>query len=142
MLDAPYDAVYEAIVDYENLHPRIIPSPPFQGLEVVEGGRGAGTVIRVSLKAGGRTQTARGEVAEPEPGRIVETYDSGYVTSFQITRVGEGRTQVSIGTVMPPRGGVLGSIERWLVARMLQPVYRRELVQLEAVAREWAAARR
>lgn len=139
-LDAPVDAVYATLADYHDRHPRIIPRPPFESLEVLEGGIGAGTVIRLRMKVLGRVQTTRGVVTEPESGRLlVEAYDSGYTTRFRVEPVeAGGRTRVTITTELG-RGGIAGAIERWLVERMLRPVYAEELRNLERVAGEGAA---
>ena len=135
-LDAQADAVYGAIADYRDRHPRIVPNPPFAKLEVLEGGTGAGTVIRLEMKVLGRTQVSRGTVTEPEPGRLlVEAYDNGYVTSFLVEPLDEGRARVTITTELG-RGGLVGRVERWMVERLLGAVYREELGNLERVARE------
>lgn len=137
VLEAGAESVYAAIADYHDRHPRILPKPPFVSLEVVEGGTGAGTVITLRMKVLGKLQTTRGVVTEAEPGRLlVEAYDSGYVTSFRVEPVEGGRhARVTIETELP-RGGIAGAIERWLVERMLRPVYLQELKNLERVALE------
>lgn len=137
LVEARAEAVYAAIADYHDRHQRIIPKPPFESLEVEEGGTGGGTVIRLRMRVLGRVQATKGVVTEPEPGRLlVEAYDSGYVTSFRVEPVEGGRhARVTIATELP-RAGIVGAVERWLVERMLRPVYVEELKNLERVARE------
>ena len=81
---SPQD-LYAIIADYQQGHPQILPKPPFVSLVVEQGGKGAGTVIRVQMRVLGQTQAFRAVVTEPEPGRIlVETNDNGYVTTFSV----------------------------------------------------------
>ena len=132
-LDAAPDRAYAIIADYGRGHPAILPRPPFVSLAVEEGGIGEGTVIRVEMKVLGRVQSYRAQVTEPEPGRrLVETNDTGYVTTFVVDPTGDGRSMVTIAT-RSTRRGILPALERQLVARLLRPVYRREL---ELLARQ------
>jgi hypothetical protein len=135
IIAAPPSELYGIIADYREKHPRILPRPPFESLVVEEGGLGEGTVIQVNMRLLGRHQSFRATVTEPEPGRVlVETNDTGYVTTFRVEPVGGGdRTAVTISTEAPHRG-LAGALESWLVGRLLRPVYRRELEQLAEVA--------
>jgi hypothetical protein len=139
LINAPAGLAYTIIADYRDGHPRILPRPPFVSLDVEQGGTGAGTVIRCRMRMFGRTRTFRAEVTEPDPGRVlVETVlDTGVVTTFTVEPVGDG-ARVTIGTDIESRGGLLGRVERFFVARLLQPVYLREIEQLGAVAAERA----
>jgi hypothetical protein len=135
LIDAPAEDLYRIIADYRDGHPRILPRPPFVDLQVEQGGTGSGTVIRVEMRVLGRVQTFRSVVSEPEPGRVlVESNDTGYVTTFTVEPRGEGRAEVTIATELTGRGGPLRAIERWFSFRLLEPVYRRELEQLAEVA--------
>ncbi|HEX6069335.1 MAG TPA: SRPBCC family protein [Longimicrobiaceae bacterium] len=132
---APPD-VYAILADYREGHDRIIPRPPFVSLEVEQGGVGAGTVIRVRLRLLGRVVAYRAVVTEPVPGRILaETNENGYMTSFTVERTEEGGvSRVTIATETPRRGRVATALERWLLTRLLRPVYVRELELLAGVA--------
>ena len=104
VVKAPAEQVYGIIADYRDGHPRIIPRPPFQSLDVEEGGFGAGTVIRFQMRMLGRTQTVRAAITEPEPGRVlVETcQQEGIVTTFVVEPCDEGRhAHVTITTELP-----------------------------------------
>jgi hypothetical protein len=133
--------VYGILADYRDGHPHVVPRPPFGEILVEEGGVGAGTVIRFDMRLMGRTHRARGVVAEPEPGRVLaETYEDGSVTTFTVEPCDEGRhARVTITTDVPTRGWLLGMIERWLVTRLLRPVYVRELALLAAFAEKGEA---
>lgn len=129
--------VYAIIADYRGGHARIVPRPPFVSLDVEQGGTGAGTVIRVGMRVMGRLVSYRAVVGEPEPGRVLaETNENGYVTTFTVDPEADGRhSRVTISTETG-RGGVPGALERWLLARLLLPVYVRELELLAEVAAE------
>lgn len=140
LIEAPAQQLYDIIADYHHGHPRILPQPPFVSLAVEQGGVGAGTVIRVEMRALGRLQTFRAVVTEPVPGRVlVETNDTGYITTFTVEPRAEGRqAYVTIATEMAGRAGLWSALERWFVTRLMQPVYVKELEQLAAVAAEGA----
>lgn len=135
-IDAPASKLYEILANYREGHPAILPRPPFVGLEVEQGGVGAGTIIRVTMRALGRDQFFRAVVSEPEPGRtLVETNDTGYVTTFIVDPDTSGeRSKVTISTEPPARPGVGGALERLFVGRFLRTAYERELENLAAVA--------
>lgn len=136
-IDAPPARLYDIVADYQVGHPDILPRPPFVSLDVVEGGVGEGTVIRVGMKVLGRVQTFVASVTEPEPGRrLVESSDTGYVTTFTFDPVAGGTgTTVCISTEVTGRGPIAGRVERALTSRMLRPVYEKELANLAEVAR-------
>lgn len=137
-IGAAADLVYDIIADYEVGHPAILPRRHFTGLEVERGGRGAGTVIRFGMKAMGRVQQARAEIAEPEPGRMLaETTLDGraILTTFTVDALDERHSRVTIRSRWSGRG-VSGLVERILAPRMLRRVYAAELAQLDRVARE------
>jgi hypothetical protein len=130
---APPDIVYDCIADYTNHHPQILPDN-FSDFRVESGGRGAGTVMSFRFKAAGSTRSYRGEVTEPEPGRLIaETYADGSVTSF-LVEPAPGGSRVVIETSWQPKG-VQGLFERLMAPRILPPIYARELEKLDAYAR-------
>lgn len=136
-MTAPPHRVYGVIADYRNGHPRIIPSPPFDGLVVESGGVGAGTRIRFGMRVLGRLRTSHAVVAEPEPGRMLtETIEAeDMVTSFIVDPSGTG-SRATIRTDFPHAGGIVGRLQAWLIGRTLRPIYRRELALLDQVSRE------
>ena len=133
---APPARVYAIVADYHAGHPRILPKQ-FHDLVVEQGGVGEGTVIRFLVTVLGRTETLRGVVTEPEPGRVlVESYPrNGNVTTFIADPLEGGRaTRMTISTVMQGKNGIAGVVERWLLTRALRPIYREELGLLAKVA--------
>jgi hypothetical protein len=127
--------LYDVLADYRHGHGQILPKR-FSDLTVERGGFGAGTIIRFRLRIGGRTQTFRAAITEPDPGRVlVETNLEGKVaiTTFTVAAEGLGEmSTVTIATELSVRGGILGAIERLLKTKALQPLYREELQRLAA----------
>ena len=139
LIKAPARSVYEVIADYQKGHVDILPKPPFVSLVVEQGGVGSGTIIQVTMKVLGRKQSFRSVISEPEPGRkLVETNDTGYVTTFVVEPRNEGSSAyVTISTEAKDKKGIVAAIERWMVRRLMQPVFAKELVLLEEVATSW-----
>lgn len=125
--------IYTILADYRNHHPHILPKAYFTGLDVEEGGNGAGTVFQAGLKMMGQEQSFRMRVTEPEPGRVIaETdLDTDLVTKFIVEPQGEDQSEVTIATTFQPRPGLKGWLERLIVPGYLRRVYRVELQQLD-----------
>jgi len=135
------DVVYEILADYEQGHPSILPKPYFTHLHVEEGGRGAGTVIRMGMKIGGKYQEAVADISEPEPGRVLEERirdERGTTTTFIVEPRGAGRVRVTIRTTWEV-SGLAGLVERLLAPAMLRRVYQAELANLERAAKATTA---
>jgi uncharacterized membrane protein len=134
-IGAPAETVYSYLADMRNHHPRFLP-PAFSDFEVESGGVGAGTIIKYTLSAGGRTRQYRAQVAEPEPGRVLTESDmnSSAVTSFTVTPHGESCV-VRISATWTGAGGVGGFFERLFAPRVLRGVFADELKRLDEYAR-------
>ena len=124
--------VYATIADYHKGHPAILPKPWFRDLIVEQGGVGAGTVIRFTMRVLGTTHTLRAKITEPVPGRVlVETNDTGSVTTFTVTPVsGNAASEVEIMTEVPVRRGIAGALEGLVTKAVLRRIYPRELALL------------
>jgi hypothetical protein len=131
-VNAPARRVYETIADYRNGHARIIPPKYFKSLDVEEGGVGAGTVIRFTMRVLGSERVGRARVTEPQPGRVlVETeLTTGFVTTFTVAPAGDSASDVSIETQVPGKPGISGAVERWVAKSVLPRIYRDELALL------------
>ena|SRR6186997_3393030 len=131
---APASLLYEIIADYRVGHPSILPPQYFGRLDVLAGGRGAGTRIRFEMKAFGRTNVVTAEVSEPAPGRqLKETLSDGIVTTFLVEPVSPADARVTISTTYR-KNGLRGWLEKVLAQRFLRRVYTAELAQLARVA--------
>ena len=133
-IDAPAATAYGIIADYHVGHPSILP-PTFRNLVVESGGVGAGTRIRFEMTMAWKTRHLRAVITEPDPGRVlVETdLDSGAVTTFTVTPIDSSACQVDINTVWTV-SRLKSVIERPLARRLIEPLYRDELKNLQRVA--------
>ena len=141
VVDGPPAAVYDLLSDYKVGHPQILPKPYFQSLVVEQGGKGAGTVVRVTMSVMGSKQTMRLTVTEPEPGRVLQEEDTtvGVCTRFTITPVDGGtRSHVEIATEWRPKPGLSGWIEGKMTVLVARRIYRQEL---DLIAAHMAAAK-
>ena len=138
LVHAPAPVVYGYLADMRQHHPKFLP-PAFSGFEVESGGTGAGTIIRFTLTAGGRTRQVRSEVAEPDPGRVLTESDanSSAVTTFTVTPGGDDCT-VRIATEWNGASGIGGFFERTFAPRVMRGIFADELARLDAYAKEQA----
>ena len=139
IIPAAPQKIYAILADYRNGHPRILPKPYFLSLSVTEGGYGEGTVIDFQMKIMGQVQSFHSVITEPSPGRILVETDtkSGSVTTFSVEpRQDQTKSFVTITTTIQVPDGMVGKIQGWLTARLLRPIYEKELKQLEEVVLE------
>lgn len=133
-IPAPAALVCDIVADYRSGHPAILPPEYFGPLEVLEGGRGAGTRIRFSMKAFGRVTVGEAAISEPDPGReLRETLPDGIVTTFLVEPWGPAACRATITTVYA-KAGLRGWVERLLGPAYLRRVFGAELARLAGVA--------
>ena len=135
-IDAPATTVYGFIADMREHHPRFLP-PAFSDFQVESGGVGAGTIIRFTVTAGGRSRQYRTVVTEPEPGRVMIESDttSSTVTTTTVTPRDDNTCLVRFSTTWDGAGGVGGIFERIFAPRVMRGIYADELERLNAYAR-------
>ncbi len=137
VIEARTEDVYAVVADYRIGHPSILPPEYFSDFMVEEGGYGAGTVVRFTMRIAGREREFRQRVSEPDPGRVIveQNVTSQVATSFTFTPVRDDQhVRVEIATVLASSGGIAGVMERILLPRLLRDIYRKELGLLAAVA--------
>jgi uncharacterized protein YndB with AHSA1/START domain len=136
LIPAPPDKVYGILADYRGPHQSILPKPEFVSVEAEQGGVGAGTRLKIRMKAMGTDRVFHEEVLEPEPGRVLVERDleAGTATTFTVSPAGAGQAHVRIETEWRARSGLAGWLENALTRRFLAGLYRRELKQLADVA--------
>ncbi len=141
LINASPEAVFNVLADYRVGHPAILPKPYFTGLTVLEGGRGAGTVLEVEMQIFGVERSYRQQISEPEPGRILQE-DSvelqrnlPLVTTFTVEPRGQ-QAQVTISTRFQTAPGFQGMMERLMNPPVMRQIYSKELAQLDAYVRE------
>ncbi|WP_197320506.1 SRPBCC family protein [Saccharomonospora sp. NB11] len=122
-LDAPAETVARLLADYRSVRPRIL-TDDYRDYEVVEGGTGAGTVVRYLLQATKkRVRDVRATVSEPEAGTLVETdQDSSMVTTWTVRTDGD-RSVVRVETTWQGAGGVGGFFEKTFAPIGLRRIY-------------------
>jgi hypothetical protein len=136
LIPVPPKVVYGIIADYKSSHPQILPKPPFVSLTVEQGGIGAGTVLLVQMKVMGKLRAFKTIVTEPEPGRVlVETNDTGYITTFTVDPKNEGKhSYVTFTTEINNNLSLLKKIEFFFTKQYLPLVYKKELENLSDLA--------
>jgi Polyketide cyclase / dehydrase and lipid transport len=141
VIDAPADVVYRCLADYTHHHrPGGFLPPAFSNQEILSGGLGDGTVIRLSVSLGGRTTTMTSRISEAEPGRVLVEDGDNVRTIFTVQPEAD-RSRVRFDTVLEA-GGLQGVLNKFFAARLLRPVYTDELERLERYAQSQAVALR
>jgi len=112
--------------------------PAFSNQEILSGGVGDGTVIRLNVTVAGRTSPMTARISEVEPGRVLVEQSENVQTTFTVQPEGH-RSRVRFDTVLEA-GGLQGLLNRLLAARLLLPVYTDELGRLERYAQSETAA--
>jgi hypothetical protein len=145
LVSAAPERVYAILADYRPgddrvRHAHILPKPYFVSLQVIQGGVGAGTEIRFTMKLAGRMQHFHALISEPQPGNLLVETDAerGSVTSFMVEPRRQGEASwVTITTWIPVAAGLPGKIQGWLARRTLYPIYEKELALLARAATPW-----
>jgi Polyketide cyclase / dehydrase and lipid transport len=133
-IGGPAALVYQVIADYKNHHGRILPQAYFDGLEVIEGGVGAGTRIHVQADVLGEEQTLEISVTEPEPGHVLLETDlaNGIKKTYTVEAVAEASSKVTITTTWQSSGGLRGLLERYFYTRYNRGQLGAEMEELSA----------
>ena len=131
-VDAAASKVYLVIADYRRHHPHIVPPEYFEGVDVLEGGVGAGTRTRVRMSVLGKKRAFEQVVTEPEPGRVLmETNtDGSAVSTFTVEDAGHDESYVTIATELPRQAGLPGLVERMAVRLLFPRIYNKEIARL------------
>lgn len=132
IIDAPPERVYNVVIDMEE-HRKILPKQ-FESLEVVIGGKGAGTVFRMSLNVMGNRSTLEMSIAEPEPGRVIEERDdrAGITTTWTLTPLEDGRRcLLQLMSEFPRKPGFAGLMERLFTPPVIRSIYKQELHNIQ-----------
>jgi hypothetical protein len=131
--------IYGVLADYRNEHPHILPKPYFQSIEVEQGGVGAGTVVRVKMKAMGVSTHLRLVVTEPKPGLELQEEDpaAGVTTTFRLEPDPvQGDCVVTIHLVWRKKKGLLGFLESKITPPVARKIFMQELDILKRYCEE------
>ncbi len=143
VIEARPDKIYAILADYRVSHPAILPKSYFKDVVVEEGGRGAGTIVRVKMEVMGKAFGYRQTISEPEPGRVLKEVDeaAGVRTTFTIDPLdGGSRSRVTIATDAALSPGPTGWLERIFNPPVMRRIYRQELQNLGEYVRKQPAA--
>ncbi|WP_278260675.1 SRPBCC family protein [Nocardia sp. AG03] len=100
----------EAIGDYETVRPRIL-SSHYRDYKVIEGGKGAGTVVEWTLQATEkRSRNVRAEVTVSDSILTERDANSSMVNTWTVTPEGTG-SRVTVRTTWQGAGGISGIFE-------------------------------
>jgi Polyketide cyclase / dehydrase and lipid transport len=139
LIDAPAEVVYRCLADYVHHHrPGGFLPPAFSNQEILSGGAGDSTVVRLNITLAGRTNTMTARITELEPGRVLVEHRDDGDTTFTVEPVGT-QSRVRFDTILEG-GGLQGLALRLFAPRLLEPVYTEELERLERYAQAQAAA--
>lgn len=128
IIGATQEQVYNVVTDMEE-HRKILPKQ-FESLEVVKGGKGAGTVFRLNMNVMGNRSSLEMTIAEPEPGRIIVERDeqAGITTTWKLTPLEDGRRcLLQLTSEFPSKPGFAGWMERLVTPPVIRSIYRQEL---------------
>lgn len=134
IIDAAPEEIYDVVGDYLEGHHAIMPKKYFPGLVVEKGGKGIGTVVRVTARFMGQKRTTRMEVIEAERGRWIlerEVETGQTTTSYKFEPLNGGQqTLLSIATVTNAGAGFKAFIENLLTPPAMRRMYNAELRQI------------
>ncbi|WP_276357918.1 SRPBCC family protein [Cohnella caldifontis] len=131
LIEASHPKVYQVVTDMEE-HRRILPKQ-FESLEVLKGGKGAGTVFRLKMNVLGNRSTLEMTISEPEPGRVIQEKDAkaGVTTTWLLTPTdGGSRCRIRLTSEFRSKPGIAGWLERFMVPPVIRSIYRQELQQI------------
>ncbi len=111
LINAAPDAVLAAVADYQTVRPKIL-SSQYSGYEVLQGGVGAGTVVKWKLQATkSRVREVQNSVDVAGKTVIEKDANSSMVTNWTVAPAGTGST-VTTKTTWTGAGGVKGFFEK------------------------------
>jgi hypothetical protein len=132
-IEAPAERIVAALADYRGTRPRLLPEH-FTDYEVLEGGHGAGTVVRWRLHATRkRVRDVVAEVSASDAHGFTEVdRGSSLRTTWRVEADGPGASEVLVTNEWTGATGVGGFFERTFAPRGLDRIYGELLDNLAA----------
>ena len=131
LINATPDAVLAAVSDYEQVRPKIL-SEHYSNYQVLEGGQGAGTVVKWRLQATeSRVRDVQNTVDVAGKTVIEKDANSTMVTNWTVAPAGEGST-VTVKTSWTGAGGVKGFFEKTFAPLGLRKIQAQVLENLKS----------
>jgi hypothetical protein len=127
----PVQEVYAGVADYEATRPQVL-TEHYRDYQVLEGGRGAGTVVHWVLQpTRKRVRDCLVDVSEPEPGQLLERdRNSTLTTIWAVREAGPDSSWVTVQTSWRGAGGVAGFFERTFAPGGMRRIYNEVLANL------------
>ncbi len=142
IIDAPAAAIYATLADYRVSHPAILPKE-FTGLQVEQGGTGAGTVFNAHISVMGAKRSFHMVVSEPQPGRVLAETDeaAGVSTTFTVEPLGAAQSRVTIASLFRESAGIKGWLEKLTNPGITRRMYHDELDNIAAYMKTHSSLR-
>ncbi|QNI08969.1 SRPBCC family protein [Mycobacterium kubicae] len=111
LIDADPAAVLDAVADYQTVRPKIL-SPQYSDYQVLQGGKGQGTIAKWRLQATkSRVRDVQVNVDVAGHTVIEKDTNSSLVTNWTVAPAGPG-SSVTVKTTWTGAGGVKGFFEK------------------------------
>ena len=130
LINAEPVAALAAVADYQNVRPKIL-SPQYSEYQVLQGGRGAGTVAKWKLQATkSRVRDVQVNVDVAGHAVIEKDANSSMVTNWTVAPAGPG-SSVTVKTTWTGAGGVKGFFEKTFAPLGLKRIQSEVLTNLK-----------
>jgi hypothetical protein len=130
LINAEPDTVFAAVADYNVVRPNIL-SPQYSEYEVLQGGVGAGTVVKWKLQATkSRSRVVQSNVDIAGHTVIEKDANSSMVTNWTVAPAGPG-SSVSVKTSWKGAGGIGGFFEKTFAPLGLKKIQAQVLENLK-----------
>ena len=130
MINAEPKAVLAAVADYQNIRPKIL-SSHYRDYQLLEGGRGQGTVAKWKLQATkSRVRDVQAIIDVAGHTVIEKDANSTMVTNWTVAPAGPG-SSVTIKTMWEGAGGVKGFFEKTFAPLGLKKIQSEVLANLK-----------
>jgi hypothetical protein len=137
-IGAPIRAVYRVLTDFGSGRAWLQPLRPGARYELLEGGVGQGTRVRVRVGVVGVGMVFELAVTEPHPGRLLRIVDveGALVISCEVAELAPCLTRLRISINLDSHGGSPGRIRRLVTTSFLRGVLQEEMRLIRAAAGE------
>jgi carbon monoxide dehydrogenase subunit G len=130
LINAQPATVLDALADYQNVRPKIL-SPRFSEYQVLQGGKGQGTVAKWKLQATkSRVRDVQASVDVAGHTVIEKDANSSMVTNWTVAPAGAG-SSVTVKTTWTGAGGVKGFFEKTFAPLGLKKIQAEVLANLK-----------
>jgi hypothetical protein len=131
LINAEPAAVLAAVGDYDNVRPKIL-SEAYSEYQVLQGGRGKGTVVKWKLAATkSRVREVRANVDVAGHTVIEKDANSSMITNWTVAPAGPAGSSVTVKTSWTGAGGIKGFFEKTFAPLGLKKIQAQVLENLK-----------